>query len=151
MSSKLTEHPDIGTWKLNWHMRCLAYKVKSLNRWADFYEILCGESLWRKKITIWSKFFIKMNRTPRYWHSKNGKIAQKSHIIQHSGQTVRLTTKSDKKPNDLHEIPYQKCGLRFRFRPTVHPQFTKIGGSEQGPKKIPKNFFFGLFSVFGNF
>ena len=28
-----------------WHMRRLAYEVKSLNRSADFDEILCGESL----------------------------------------------------------------------------------------------------------
>ena len=71
-----------------------------------------------------------MNRTPRYWHSKNGKIAQKSHIIQHGGQTVRLTTKSHKKPNILQKISFPHSGLRFLIRPTVRPQFTKIGGSE---------------------
>ena len=53
----------------------------------------------------------------------------KSNIIQWSCQTVRLTGKSDKKPNELHEIPYLECGLRFWFRPTVRPQLTKIGGA----------------------
>ena len=90
-----------------------------------------------------------MNRTPRYWHSKNGNIAQKSHIIQHSGQTTRLTTKSDKKPNDLHEIPYLWCGLRFQFRPTVHPQFTKIGGTDGCPKKFSRKFFLAFLQYFG--
>ena len=88
-----------------------------------------------------------MNRRPRYWPSKNQKISKKSHIIQYGGQTVRLTAKSDKKPNDLHEIPYLKCGLRFRFRPTVHPQFTKIGGAT-GEKKFlgcPTKVFFREF------
>ena len=82
-----------------------------------------------------------MNRTPRYWHSKNGKIAQKSHIIQHGGQTVRLTTKSHKKPNILHKISFLHSGLRFLIRPTVCPQFTKIGGGEGGPEKNFGNFF----------
>ena len=91
-----------------------------------------------------------MNRTPRYWHSKNGKIAQKSHIIQRGGQTVRLTTKSHKKPNILQKISFPHSGLRFLIRPTVRPQFTKIGGSEQGPKKFSE-IFFGLFSVFENY
>ena len=44
-----------------------------------------------------------MNRISPYWQSKNGKIAQKSHIIQRGGQTVRLTTKSHK-----NQIFYRK-------------------------------------------
>ena len=90
-----------------------------------------------------------MNRTPRYWHSKNGKIAQKSHIIQHGGQTVRLTTKSHKKPNILQKISFPHSGLRFLIRPTVRPQFTKIGGSEQGPKKIFPKFFLAFSQYLG--
>ena len=62
------------------------------------------------------------------------KIAQKSHIIQHGSQTMRLMTKSHKKPNILHKISFPHSGLRFLIRPTVRPQFIKIGGSEQGPK-----------------
>ena len=49
---------------------------------------------------------------------------------------MRLTGKSDKKQNDLHEIPYLECDLRFQFRPTVRPQFNKIGGSDEGPKWV---------------
>ena len=90
-----------------------------------------------------------MNRRPRYWPSKNQKISQKSHIIQYGGQTVRLTAKSDKKPNDLHEIPYRECGLRFRFRPTVHPQFTKIGGPTGVRKKIFAKIFLAFLQYFG--
>ena len=37
---------------------------------------------------------------------EKSKNTLKSHIIQYGGQTVRLTAKSYKKPNDLHEIPY---------------------------------------------
>ena len=63
--------------------------------------------------------------------------------------------KSYKKSNDLHEIPYLECGLRFQFRPTVHPQFTKIGGAT-GEKKswgaqrklFFREFFFGIFAIF---
>ena len=79
-----------------------------------------------------------------------GKTAQKSHIIQRGGQTVGLTTKSHKKPNILQKISFPYSGLRFLIRPTVRPQFTKIGGSEQGPKKFSE-IFFGLFSVFDNY
>ena len=92
-----------------------------------------------------------MNRTPRYWHSKNGKIAQKSHIIQRGGQTVRLTTKSHKKPNILQKISFPHSGLRFLIRPTVRPQFTKIGGSEGGPEKNFRKIFYCVFSAFGTF
>ena len=49
---------------------------------------------------------------------------------------MRLTGKSDKKQNDLHEIPYLECDLRFQFRPTVRPQFNKIRGSDEGPKWV---------------
>ena len=117
-------------------MKHLPYEVKILNQWPDFDETLCDESLCSMYISVLSKVFTKMNRTPRYWHSKNGKIAQKSHIIQRGGQTVRLTTKSHKKPNILQKISFPHSGLRFLIRPTVRPQFTKIGGSEQSPKKM---------------
>ena len=89
-----------------------------------------------------------MNRTPRYWHSKNGKIAQKSHIIQHGGQTVRLTTKNHKKPNILHKISFPPSGLRFLIQPTVCPQFTKKGGAKGVRKKISE-IFSCVFSAFG--
>ena len=80
---------------------------------------------------------------------KSKKISQKSRIIPYGGQTVHLTAKSDKKPNDLHEIPYLVCGLRFRFRPTVHPQFTKIGGTDGCPKKIFAKIFLAFLQYFG--
>ena len=49
--------------------------------------------------------------------------------------------KKSKKPNILQKISFPHSGLRFLIRPTVRPQFTKIGGSEQGPKKnFPKIF-----------
>ena len=127
-------------------MKHLPYEVKILSRWTNFNESLCGKSLCSKYISVLSKVVIKMNRTPRYWHSKNGKIAQKSHIIQRGGQTVRLTTKSHKKPNILQKISFPHSGLRFLIRPTVRPQFTKIGGSEKGPK-----IFFRIFLAFSQY
>ena len=90
-----------------------------------------------------------MNKRPRYWPSKNQKISQKSHIIQYGGQTVRLTAKSDKKQNIPQKISFPHSGLRFLIRPTVCPQFTKIGGSEGGPEKKFRKFFYCVFSAFG--
>ena len=37
-------------------MKRLPYEVKSLNRSPDFDENLCGESLWSKKILVFSHF-----------------------------------------------------------------------------------------------
>ena len=69
------------------------------------------------------------------------KNSQKWHIIAHGGQTVRLTTKSHKKPNILHKISFPHSGLRFLIRPTVCPQFTKIGGAKGVRKKNFGKFF----------
>ena len=56
---------------------------------------------------IWFKvnILIEMLDRPRSALEKL-KNSIKTHTIQYGGQTVRLTGKSYKKPNDLHEISY---------------------------------------------
>ena len=51
-------------------------------------------------------------------------------------------------PLILHKISFLHSGLRFLIRPTVRPQFTKIGGAKGVRKNFPKTFYC-VFKVFG--